>query len=195
MKFPVPFTAKAVALPLDDVDTDQIIPARFLKTTVREGLGAHLFHDRAADPGFPLKRPEAAGARILVAGRNFGCGSSREHAAWALADRGFRAVLAVSFGEIFRGNALKNGLLPIALPEAVVAPLHRTGACELTIDLAAQEVRLPGGAVERFIVDPFAKSRLLAGTDELGWLLAFADSIAAYELAHDHPANLSKIGG
>ena len=180
-------TGRSVPLGLDDVDTDQIIPARFLKGTTRSGLGRSLFADRryeadgSARADFPLNREEAAGAPVLVAGRNFGCGSSREHAVWALADHGFRAVIATSFADIFRGNALKNGLLPVALaPEAHARLLARPWA-EVTVDLLAQEVALPDGARARFTVDPFARHCLLEGIDELDFLMGRAAAIAAYE--------------
>ena len=183
-------TGRSVPLGLDDVDTDQIIPARFLKGTTRSGLGRSLFADRryeadgSARADFPLNREEAAGAPVLVAGRNFGCGSSREHAVWALADHGFRAVIATSFADIFRGNALKNGLLPVALaPEAHARLLARPWA-EVTVDLLAQEVALPDGARARFTVDPFARHCLLEGIDELDFLMGRAAAIAAYESKH-----------
>jgi 3-isopropylmalate/(R)-2-methylmalate dehydratase small subunit len=193
------FSARAALLLLDDVDTDQIIPARFLTTTARTGLGAHLFADWRFDaagtprPQFALNRPESAGAGILVAGRNFGCGSSREHAPWALLDHGFKAVIATSFADIFRGNALKNGLLPVAIPDAehrtLVAQLqipprsaHRNDS--VIIDLATQRVTLPGGESCVFPIDPFAKHCLLHGVDQLGYLLALDAEIAAYEGAH-----------
>jgi 3-isopropylmalate/(R)-2-methylmalate dehydratase small subunit len=180
-------TGRTVVLPMDDVDTDQIIPARFLKGTTRAGLGRSLFADRryAADgsprPEFPLNRPEAAGATVLVAGRNFGCGSSREHAVWALTDHGFRAVIAPSFADIFRGNALKNGLLPVAVPAEVHARLSAAPGASVTVDLQAQEVALPDGARVRFPVDPFARHCLLEGIDELAFLLGQEGAIAAYE--------------
>jgi 3-isopropylmalate/(R)-2-methylmalate dehydratase small subunit len=192
-----PFTklsARAALLLLDDVDTDQIIPARFLTTTARTGLGAHLFADWRADASgnprtdFALNRPESAGARILVAGRNFGCGSSREHAAWALLDYGFRAVIATSFADIFRGNALKNGLLPVAIADAdlraLTAQLQREPARPVVIDLARQAVTLPDGSSCTFPIDPFAKRCLLDGVDQLGFLLAAEPEIAAYESSH-----------
>jgi 3-isopropylmalate/(R)-2-methylmalate dehydratase small subunit len=158
--------SRAVVLPVADIDTDRIIPARFLKTTGKERLGELLFHDW---PAFPRQR----GAEILVAGPNFGCGSSREHAVWALMDFGFRAVIAPSFADIFRGNALKNGLLPVAL-EGVDA------SGELVVDLEAQTVTA-GGVVHGFEVEPFARRLLLAGQDELGWLLALLPKIEAFE--------------
>ena len=180
-------TGRTVVLPLDDVDTDQIIPARFLKGTTRSGLGQGLFADRryAADgtprPDFPLNRREAAGAPVLVTGRNFGCGSSREHAVWALMDQGFRAVIGPSFADIFRGNALKNGLLPIAVPADVHARLAAAEGATVTVDLQAQEVTLPEGTRVSFTVDPFARHCLLEGIDELSFLLGQENAIADYE--------------
>jgi 3-isopropylmalate/(R)-2-methylmalate dehydratase small subunit len=175
-------TSRAALLPADDIDTDQIIPARFLTTTERSGLGAHLFADWSGPPF------EAAGAEILVTGRNFGCGSSREHAAWALLDAGFKAVVAPTFGDIFTANALKNGLLPIRLADhehgALVAALRDASAQPITITLASQAVELTGaGDALRFIfpIDPFAKHCLLEGIDQLGYLLAAESEIAEYE--------------
>ena len=191
--------ARAALLLVDDVDTDQIIPARFLTTTARTGLGAHLFADwrfEAAGkprPEFVLNRPESAGARILIAGRNFGCGSSREHAPWALLDYGFKAVIATSFADIFRGNALKNGLLPVAIAEdchrALVAQLQipRRSAPrndDIVVDLESQTVTLPDRARCTFPIDPFARHCLLDGVDELGFLVAAEAEIAAYERSH-----------
>ncbi|HEX5831088.1 MAG TPA: 3-isopropylmalate dehydratase small subunit [Gemmatimonadaceae bacterium] len=187
------FRARAVLLAADDVDTDQIIPARFLTTTVKTGLGAALFADWRYDADgnpradFPLNRPEAAGARVLVAGVNFGCGSSREHAPWALLDYGFRAVVSAGFADIFRANALKNGLLPIALGrddhETLLAHLASAddAAAELHVDLAAQRVTLPNGTALAFPIDPFAKHCLLHGVDEMGYLLDAQAAITAYE--------------
>jgi 3-isopropylmalate/(R)-2-methylmalate dehydratase small subunit len=186
--------AQAALLLLDDVDTDQIIPARFLTTTTRTGLGAHLFTDWRFDasgkprPEFALNRPQSVGARILVAGRNFGCGSSREHAPWALLDYGFKAVIATSFADIFRGNALKNGLLPVAISEAdhrtLVAHVQHEPGRRIVIDLATQTVQLPEGGSCTFPIDPFAKRCLLDGVDQLGFLLAAEAEIAAYERTH-----------
>jgi len=189
-----PFTtlrSRVVVLLRDDVDTDQIIPARFLKTTEKVGLGRHLFADWrwAADgsprPGFPLDQPGSAGARVLLAGGNFGCGSSREHAPWALLDFGFRAVIATSFADIFRNNALGNGLLPVAVEPPVHARLRdllaADPAAEVAIDLATRSLTLPDGSRAGFPVDPFAARCLLAGTDTLGYLLGFADRIADHE--------------
>jgi 3-isopropylmalate/(R)-2-methylmalate dehydratase small subunit len=177
----------AVLLPLDDVDTDQIIPARFLKVTDKAGLGAHLFADHRARADFPLLAPESKGARILLAGANFGCGSSREHAPWALVDWGFRVILARSFGDIFRQNATKNGLLPIALGDEAYARLRAARAAApdlvLRVDLPAQQVSLAGeaGGAFGFAIDPFAKHCLVHDIDELGYLLGFDDQITAYE--------------
>ncbi|HUG52182.1 MAG TPA: 3-isopropylmalate dehydratase small subunit [Vicinamibacteria bacterium] len=185
------FTGRTVVLPLDDVDTDQIIPARFLKGTSRSGLGQGLFADRryAADGtprgDFPLDRPEAAGATVLVVGRNFGCGSSREHAVWALLDHGIRAVIATSFADIFRANALKNGLLPAALPREAHARLAAAAGASVTVDLVRQEVDLPDGTRAGFTVDPFARHCLLEGIDELAFLLGQEPAIAAYESTHE----------
>lgn len=184
------FSSRVVPLPKDDVDTDQIIPARFLKTTVREGLGQHAFADwrRQAggtpDPSFPLNKPEHQGAQVLVAGRNFGCGSSREHAPWALVDCGLRAVVALSFADIFRQNALKNGLLPVVVDEAFHAALLALSASdEVTLDLASQTIALPSRQSVSFDVDPFAKRCLMDGVDELGYLLSFTDRIEKHEEA------------
>ena len=159
-------TARAVLVPQANIDTDQIIPARFLRTTSREGLGKWLFADR---PEF-LQGQEGA---VLVAGPNFGCGSSREHAPWALLDKGFRVVVAPSIADIFRGNALKNGLLPIELDTASLQG-------EIEIDLEACTVSC-GGRMQRFAIDPFARRCLLSGLDELGYLLSAAPEIAAFE--------------
>ena len=185
------FEGPAVAIDRDNIDTDQIIPARFLKTTSRAGLGAHLFADWRAGadgaprPGFILNTPPGAGARVLVAGWNFGCGSSREHAPWALADFGFRAVVAASFADIFKQNALKNGLLPIALPaathRALLARVLASPGVPVAVDLARQVVTLPGGDEAPFDVDPFSRECLLAGVDEIGWVLSRADAISRFE--------------
>jgi 3-isopropylmalate/(R)-2-methylmalate dehydratase small subunit len=190
----VTLSARGALLLLDDVDTDQIIPARFLTTTARVGLGRHLFADWRFDGNgtprgdFALNQPEAAGAHILVAGRNFGCGSSREHAPWALLDYGFRAVVAPSFADIFRGNALKNGLLPISVSESdhrdLVASLQRDPRMSLTVDLVRQTLEHSSGLRCTFPIDPFAKRCLLDGVDQLGFLLAARDEIASYERGH-----------
>ena len=187
-------TSRLAVLPLDNIDTDQIIPARFLKTTDKAGLGDNLFADWRYDaagnpkPDFMLNRPEAQGCQALLAGDNFGCGSSREHAPWALAGFGFRAVISTSFADIFRNNALKNGLLPVA----VDAPTHRrlfelasaNPAARITIDLARRTLTLPDGSAATFPIDPFAQACLLQGVDELGYLLKHEPQIAAYEEAH-----------
>jgi len=189
-------TSRCVVLPAENVDTDQIIPARFLKTIERRGLGAHLFADWRLDdqgrarPEFPLNSPHArrGGASILVAGHNFGCGSSREHAPWALLDFGFRAIISTGFADIFRNNALKNGLLPVTLLQPAHARLLELLAASpvapVTIDLDAQTVTLQDGTAHSFPVDPFARHCLLNGVDELGFLLGEEKAIAAYESAH-----------
>jgi len=187
-------TSSCVVLPAENVDTDQIIPARFLKTIDRRGLGAHLFADWRADAhgnpraDFPLNSPDAAGAAILVAGHNFGCGSSREHAPWALLDFGFRAVISTGFADIFRNNALKTGLLPVALSTSAHASLLKQLAdaprAPVTIDLETQTATLPDGTRHSFTVDPFARHCLLNGVDELGFLLELEPAIAAYESTH-----------
>ena len=187
-------TSAVVPLPRADVDTDQIIPARFLKTVNRAGLGDQLFNDwryladGSPNPAFVLNQPAMAGRAILLAGDNFGCGSSREHAPWALMAWGFRAVVSSSFADIFRNNALKNGLLPIEVPPEELARLFALLDAEpdaaLTVDLSAQEVRLPDGSAIGFGVDAFARRMILDGTDELGYLLGLEPRIAAYEAAH-----------
>ena len=183
------FTARTVVLPVDNIDTDQIIPARFLKGTSRSGLGRSLFADWRYDaqgrprPEFVLNRPEAQGAEVLVAGDNFGCGSSREHAPWALVDAGFRAVISTSIADIFRNNALKNGLLPIVVEPGVHARLLAQPGAPVTVDLEGQAVTLADGTRAGFEVEPFARYCLLNGVDELAFLLAQADAIAAYERA------------
>lgn len=192
-----PFTTlTAVAVPLDlvNVDTDRIVPARFLRRPRSEGYQKFLFHDlREADPDFVLARAEYRGARILVAAENFGCGSSREAAVWALAGSGLRAWIAPSFGDIFLENSFKNGALALVLPVDRVAALREMlKACpgaQVTIDLPAQTVAFPDGSVERFEVDPFRKECLLAGIDETDLTLRYADAIDDYErrLRQDTP--------
>ncbi|MCC6728568.1 MAG: 3-isopropylmalate dehydratase small subunit [Chthonomonadales bacterium] len=189
-----PFIAHSgVVAPLDraNVDTDQIIPKQFLKRVERTGFGEFLFNDwryldgGAPDPGFVLNDPRYAGASILVAGKNFGSGSSREHAPWALADFGFRALIAPSFADIFYNNCFKNGLLPVVLPECVVEGILSTAARQpgyrLTVDLAAQRIADDAGFSIGFEVDPFRRHCLLNGLDDIGLTLAHADAIAAYE--------------
>ncbi len=171
----------------EDIDTDRIIPARFLTVTSREGLGEGLFADWRRDaageprPDFVLNRPEAAGAEVLVAGRNFGCGSSREHAAWALAENGFRVVVSTEIADIFRSNALKNGLLPVVVPDNVHARLVAQGTGSVEIDVEQQVLRLDDGTEAAFPLDPFAKYCLINGVDELGFLLQQEDDIASFE--------------
>ncbi len=184
-------TSRVVALPVNDIDTDQIVPARFLKVTDKNGLGEALFSDwryhadGSPKADFVLNQPAAQGANILLAGDNFGCGSSREHAPWALTAFGFRAVIATSFADIFRNNALKNGLLPIVVDSATHAELLHLAAetphAELHIDLATQSVTLPGGRAFSFPIDGFSKTCLLKGVDELGYILSFENLISAYE--------------
>jgi len=163
-----------------DVDTDQIIPARFLKGTVREGLGRGLFADRRHDPQFALDRPETLGAQILVAGPNFGCGSSREHAVWALMDAGFRAVVSTRLADIFKRNALQNGLVPVEIEATAHASLLDADGQEARVDVAALTVSWAGG-VAAFALPPFARRCLLEGRDELDILLSYEDAIAAHE--------------
>ena len=179
--------SRTAVLPIENVDTDQIIPARFLKVTTKTGLGDRLFSDWRYElsgqpkPDFVLNRPESRGAQVLVAGDNFGCGSSREHAPWALYDYGFRAVVSTSIADIFRNNALKNGLLPIVVEKAVHEKLVATPGSEITVDLEAQTLTLADGTTARFPIDPFARYCLLNGVDELAFLLSQEEAIAAYE--------------
>ena len=174
---------EGIVCPLDraDVDTDQIIPKQFLKRIERTGFGEFLFWDWRGEEGFTLDKPEYAGAPILVTGRNFGCGSSREHAPWALRDLGLRAVVSSQIADIFRNNALKNGLVPVVLDEDVVQQLMQRPDDELSVDVAARELRTPDGRAWNFPLDAFARECLLQGVDELGWLLARAPQIDAYE--------------
>jgi len=189
------FTSRVVPLPAENVDTDQIVPARYLKVTDKAGLAEALFRDwrfnedgSLKDPPFVIDRPGMAGRRILLVGDNFGAGSSREHAPWALAAWGVRAILSTSYADIFRSNSLKNGVLPIVVDPATHARLFELVAhdpdAELTVDLAEQGVLLPDGATIDFEIDPFAKRMILAGTDELGYLLAKDADISAWEAAH-----------
>jgi 3-isopropylmalate/(R)-2-methylmalate dehydratase small subunit len=176
---------KVAVLDRADVDTDQIIPKQFLKRIERTGFGEFLFFDWAKDPAFELNRPEAQGARILIAGRNFGCGSSREHAAWAIQQAGYDVVIAPSFGDIFRQNALKIGLLPVATAEA--AELMGYSGQTLEVDLEAQEIRAPGGYTVPFAIGDFERHCILEGLDEIGLTLQDEDAIAAFEAAHPAP--------
>jgi 3-isopropylmalate/(R)-2-methylmalate dehydratase small subunit len=181
--------SKTVVIASTNIDTDQIIPARFLTTTTKEGLGKQLFadwrylDDGAPNPAFILNRPEAAGCRVLVAGRNFGCGSSREHAPWALLDYGIRAVISTEIADIFKSNALKNGLLPITVGDATAKWLFENPGAEVDIDLAAARLTLPNGDATTFPVEAFARHCLLHGIDELGYLRSKLDLIEGYEAA------------
>jgi 3-isopropylmalate/(R)-2-methylmalate dehydratase small subunit len=173
-----------------DVDTDQIIPKQFLKRIERTGYGEFLFFDWMKEPGFELRRPEAEGAQILLAGRNFGCGSSREHAAWALQDYGFDVVIAPSFGDIFRTNALKIGLVPIVLEAGEVQSLMQLASTgPIGVDLEAQEITAPDGRVIPFDFDPFARECLLEGLDEIALTLQREAEIAAYERLFVQPVD------
>jgi 3-isopropylmalate/(R)-2-methylmalate dehydratase small subunit len=189
------FTSKVVPLDAENVDTDQIVPARYLKVTAKDGLAEALFRDwrfeedgSLKSPPFVLDQPEMAGRRILLVGDNFGAGSSREHAPWALTAWGVKAILSTSYADIFRNNSLKNGLLPIVVSSEVHARLRQLLAddpdAELTIDLAEEGVLLPDGSTIDFEIDPFAKRMLVTGTDELGYLLTKEPELAAWEAAH-----------
>jgi len=185
------FTSRLAVLPIDNIDTDQIIPARFLKTTSKAGLGDNLFFDwryqadGSPKPDFILNTPAARAAQVLLAGDNFGCGSSREHAPWALLQYGFRAVISTSFADIFRGNALKNSLLPIAVPyqahNALLTAAAADPAASITVDLSRQTLTLPDGSSITFPIDEFARHCMLEGIDELGYILQQESAIAAYE--------------
>lgn len=184
-------TSTVVPLPIEDVDTDQIIPARFLKATTREGFGENLFRDWRYDtrnqpkPDFILNQPGISG-QILAAGRNFGCGSSREHAAWAIYDHGFRVVISSFFADIFKNNALNNGLLPIQVPEKFLQHIFKLVQeqpdTQLTVDLEAQLIRIEGvGEEQHFDINPFKKMCLLQGYDNIDYLISLRDDIQAYE--------------
>lgn len=199
----IPFTARYAVLPMENVDTDQIIPARFLKTTDKVGLGDNLFADWRYDsngqpkPEFLLNKPFAKGVEVLVAGTNFGCGSSREHAPWALQGFGFRAVLSTYFADIFQNNSLKNGLLPIVIsPEIyqllVANDAPNPGQATLSVDLASQTVTLPDGRTMWFPIEPFAKYCVLNGVDQLGFLVDADQDIRAYE--HTHSTRVDTVG-
>ena len=186
-------TATAAQLDQVNVDTDQIIPKQFLKKIERTGFGIHLFHDwrflddagQKINPDFILNQSRYQGAQILVAGDNFGCGSSREHAPWALLDYGFRSIIAPSFADIFYNNCAKNGILLVALPEASVQQLfteiEENVGCELTVDLPDQKVQSPKGLEFSFEIDPFVKNRLLNGLDDIGWTLQYQSEIESFE--------------
>jgi len=183
-------TSRVMPLPVNDIDTDQIIPAQFLKVTDKNGLADALFYhwryndDKSPKADFVLNKPESKGAQILLAGDNFGCGSSREHAPWALTSHGFRAVISTSFADIFRNNSLKNGLIPIIVDEATHKMLfdyvEEVPNAEFTVDLASQTLSFPNGSVQ-FPIDPFNKTCLLNGTDELGYIMSFEKEIVAFE--------------
>jgi 3-isopropylmalate/(R)-2-methylmalate dehydratase small subunit len=179
--------SRTVVMPSTNIDTDQIVPARFLTTTSKEGLGSALFADWRYDaegrprPEFILNKPEASGCRILVAGRNIGCGSSREHAPWALVDYGFQAVVSTEIADIFKNNSLKNGLLPIVVDEATHRSLIENPGAEVEIDLASSVMKLPDGSAVSFPIDAFARFCLMNGVDELGFLLSKNSEIEAYE--------------
>lgn len=185
------FNGKAVAVPVENIDTDQIVPSKYLKVTDKNGLAEGLFYawrygaDGTPNPDFVLNRPEAEGATVLVAGRNFGCGSSREHAPWALSGYGFRAVISPYFADIFRSNALKNGLLPVTVDEEtyyeLLSLIEEDPAAMVTVDLASQTVTLPNGRQTGFPIDNFAKYCLLNGVDQLGFLQQQDGQIAAFE--------------
>ena len=188
------FSSALIPLPAENVDTDQIIPARFLKTTEKSGLADALFYDWRYDadgrprPDFVINRPEMQGRQVLLAGDNFGSGSSREHAPWALTSWGIRAILSTSFADIFRNNALKNGLLPIVVDEDTHRQLFDQFAAapdaQVTVDLETQVVHLPGDQDLSFEVDPFARQMLLEGKDEIGWLLDRLEAVDAWEAAN-----------
>lgn len=197
------FESRVVAFPINNIDTDQIIPARFLKTTSKLGLDKSLFCDWRYDaegnpkPDFILNQPSVQGAQVLLAGDNFGCGSSREHAPWALTQFGFRAVISTSFADIFRQNSLKNSLLPIVVPADVHAALFAAVSADpnatVKIDLPNQTLTTPDGQVVKFPVDGFSKYCLVEGVDELGYILSQEPAIAAYEAAH--PALIDALEG
>jgi 3-isopropylmalate/(R)-2-methylmalate dehydratase small subunit len=189
------FRSRLLPLPLDNIDTDQIYPGRFLTVTSKDGLAKLLFADwrynpdGTPKPDFVLNQPGAAGAQILLAGDNFGCGSSREHAPWALTANGFRAVISTSFADIFRNNALKNGLVPIIVDQAthraLFALVLANPAAEVEVDMAMRVLKMPDGATVQFPIDPFSQRCLVEGVDELGYLLSLAPKIAAYEHEHE----------
>jgi 3-isopropylmalate/(R)-2-methylmalate dehydratase small subunit len=180
------FTTQIIAVPNENIDTDQIIPARYLKVTDKAGLSEGLFYDwRARDPNFILNQPRAREAQVLIAGDNFGCGSSREHAPWALQGFGFKAVISTSFGDIFRNNSQKNGLLPIIVDKETLQQLislaEEDPAASITVDLASQTITLPDGRKVSFPFDGFNQQMLLQGVDELGYLLAKDDALTQFE--------------
>jgi 3-isopropylmalate/(R)-2-methylmalate dehydratase small subunit len=185
------FSGRTVALPINDIDTDQIIPARYLKVTDKSGLGAACFEDwrynadGSPKPEFPLNKPEHKGAKVLIGGHNFGCGSSREHAPWALIGAGFQAIVSTYFADIFKGNALKNGLLPVIVDEEthrqLISLSEEDPSTEVTVDLETQTLTLPDGRQVTFPIDSFSRYCLLNGVDQLGFLLGLDEQINAYE--------------
>jgi 3-isopropylmalate/(R)-2-methylmalate dehydratase small subunit len=193
------FESRTVLLPVDNIDTDQIIPARFLKTISKDGLGDQLFYDwrYEADgtpkPDFVLNTEAAKGCAVLVAGDNFGCGSSREHAPWALTQFGFRAVISTSFADIFKNNALKNGLLPLIVPKEAHAKLLAAPS-RVKVDLASQTLEMEDGTRVEFPIDAFSKMCLLEGIDELGFILKHEDAIAAYEAKRETALDTRALG-
>lgn len=183
----VQIRSRTAVLPSADIDTDQIVPARFLTTTTRLGLGKALFADWRYDkggnpvPDFLLNRPETAGCQILVAGNNFGCGSSREHAPWALIDYGFRVVISTAIADIFRNNAIKNGLVPVIVGPDLHQWLVANPGAEVTVDVGSAELRLPDGRTSSFPLDGFSRYCLMEGVDQLGYLLKQSDAISRFE--------------
>jgi len=198
------FTSAVIPIPAENVDTDQIVPARYLKVTDKTGLAEALFHDwrygedgSLREPRFVIDRPEMAGRAILLAGDNFGAGSSREHAPWALTAFGIRAIISTSFADIFRSNSLKNGVLPIVVDATTHRRLFELLAddpgARLTVDLAEGGILLPDGSTIEFEIDPFARRMLVAGTDEMGYLLAATPAIEAWETTH--PPRVDTLAG
>jgi 3-isopropylmalate/(R)-2-methylmalate dehydratase small subunit len=192
-----PFAGRMVALPINDIDTDQIIPARYLKVTDKAGLGAAAFTDwrynadGSPKPEFPLNQPQYQGAQVLIAGHNFGCGSSREHAPWALMGAGFKAVVSTYFADIFKGNSLKNGLLPIIVNEEtqkqLISLAQEDPDAQVSVDLEQQTLTLPDGRAVTFPIDGFSRYCLLNGVDQLGFLLSLDSEASAFEAAHPAP--------
>ena len=190
----VKLTSRVIPLPYENIDTDQIIPAKYLKVTKKTGLGKGLFSswrylpDGSPNPDFPLNRPEYQNAKLLLAGDNFGCGSSREHAPWAIVDWGIRAIISTSFADIFRANAMKNGLLPVEIApsehQELLGLVAEDPTCEIEINLAEQYVQIPNGEKFNFFIDPFNRNCLLNGIDQLGYLQLHEPEISAYERAH-----------
>jgi 3-isopropylmalate/(R)-2-methylmalate dehydratase small subunit len=199
------FTGKVVAVPVNDIDTDQIIPARYLKVTDKAGLGQALFSDwryeadGSPKPDFVLNQPQHQGASVLIGGHNFGCGSSREHAPWALMGAGFKAVISTYFADIFRNNSLKNGLLPIIVDEETHRQLlslaEEDSETRVTVDLESQTVTLPDGRAVTFPIDGFSKHCLLNGVDQLGYLLSLEAETAGYEAGHPRRVNTAQVAG